>query len=848
MYKGLNIDPKILSNFGIYKYQEDICIDIVKRILKTQYSFENGKEIKPEDKKENTEDVVILKSITGSGKTVMLIKILDILMELERNNNINKMNILWASNSAELNKQSLNKFWNGSQSDSFSSYFDDLNIFEISNSSSKLSDNTVGFINTQKLGKKANLNKESEQNGYQNFFNTLSKLKKENLKILIIDECHNGLNEDGILAKIKENYKPDVVIAASATPKRFKEYYDKYLGDTYTHKIFETELEDVKSEGIIKDNIVLLKESVEGQEYSSTLTKIVVEDYFSIKDLWGKYIVKNPIEVNENTNIQKDPIILIQVEDKFEENINDFTKLVMDLITFSDGKLSFDNVYHSLVSKRQPIELLTPEKPSINYIDASKINNEKKLKVVIFKKNLQEGWDCPRAEILYSIRPVKSGKDIAQILGRVLRNPFKKSIEDSELEDLMSVYFYAPHYDNKLLKEIAAEINDKVKIKEVSEQIKKVSYSFEIDDDFLNKVNNKKLPTFDKSEIKSPYTVLKTLAQEHKKTKKVNKEICNIVINKIKNAITEDNVKTTISDSLNKTKVKLEDFFNENYESTVEKSEARSKVLDDIDFKYKKTIRGIELLDNADPLNTPLFNKVEELYDDGDLDEQFEIIKIFYPEATTIQLVKIFLLTTIEHNSIKKIMNDIFKEQINILRQDSNLVISDQDVETSVLTLEKYIEKEFNKKNVFEYEKLNCALSNVKKKDKTIINKDSALEEKVIDYLNSKLVSWIRNYTDSKSLKIAYDFEEDIHAFFPDFIGFDSEDNFTIVETKAKAFEDHIVKLKGTLKYCQKNKCALIWIIQHKKTYKKLNIAKVSSDIDKLTSDNLLDYCDDLPL
>ena len=129
-----------------------------------------------------------------------------------------------------------------------------------------------------------------------------------------------------------------------------------------------------------------------------------------------------------------------------------------------------------------------------------------------------------------------------------------------------------------------------------------------------------------------------------------------------------------------------------------------------------------------------------------------------------------------------------------------------------------------------------------------ILNKDSALEEKVIDYLNSKLVSWIRNYTDSKSLKIAYDFEEDIHAFFPDFIGFDSEDNFTIVETKAKAFEDHIVKLKGTLKYCQKNKCALIWIIQHKKTYKKLNIAKVSSDIDKLTSDNLLDYCDDLPL
>ena len=90
MYKGLNINKNILSNFGIYKYQEDICINIVKRILSTQYSYNEKTEIEtsPLDKKENTEDVIILKSITGSGKTIMLIKILDILMELERNNNI----------------------------------------------------------------------------------------------------------------------------------------------------------------------------------------------------------------------------------------------------------------------------------------------------------------------------------------------------------------------------------------------------------------------------------------------------------------------------------------------------------------------------------------------------------------------------------------------------------------------------------------------------------------------------------------------------------------------------------------------------------------------------------------
>lgn len=850
MYKGLNINKNILSNFGIYKYQEDICINIVKRILSTQYSYDEKIKIEtsPLDKKENTEDVIILKSITGSGKTIMLIKILDILMELERNNNINKMNILWASNSAELNKQSLNKFWNSSHSNSFSSYFDDFNIFEINDKSSKLTDNTVGFINTQKLGKKANLNKESEKNGYQNFFDTLSKIKKDNLKILVIDECHNGLNEDGILSKIKTNYKPDVIIAASATPNKFKEYYDKKLADKYTCKTFDTNLEDVKSEGIIKDNIVLLKESIQEQNYSSTLTKIVIEDYFNIKEMWNKYIYKNPIEVNENLNIQKEPVILIQVEDKFEENMNDFTKLVKDIIKYSEEKISYDNIYHSLISKKQPIELLTPDKPLIKYIDASKIDSEEKLKVVIFKKNLQEGWDCPRAEILYSIRPVKSGKDIAQILGRVLRNPFKKNIIDEELEDLMSVYFYAPYYDNKLLKDIAAEINDKVKIKETKNQIKKISYSFEIDENFINKVNNKKLPVFDKNEIKTPYVLLNNILLKEKKTKKIKKRICDKIIDEIMDSIKVENVQKTISDSLNRTKVKLEDFFNEKYESSNEKAIEREKVLDDIDFKYKKIIKGLDLLDDDNPENSPLFNTVEDLYDENELEEEFKIIRKFYPEATDKQLIKIFLLTAIEHKSVKKIMNDIFKDQINKLRSESNLVTKNQEVETSTLILEKFIEKEFNKNNIVEYPKLNCALSNRKDKTKTIINKDSNLEEKVVNYLNKNLKAWIRNYTDSNSLKIAYKFEEEIRGFHPDFIGFDNEDNFTIIETKAKAFDDHIVKLKGTLKYCQKNNCALIWIIQHQKSYKKLNIAKVEENIDELNTDNLLDYCDDLPL
>lgn len=843
MYQGLNFSQSILSNFSIYKFQEKIIIDIVKRIMSEQYSYEN--DIYTKNKKRN--DVIILKSITGSGKTVMLIKVLDILMELKRNNNMNNMNIIWASNSAELNKQSMNKFWNNSGSNYFSSYFDDFNMYEINEQVNKLEDNTIGFINTQKLGKNTNLNKESEFNGYKNFFDTLSNLKQENLKILIIDECHNGVNEDGILYKIKENYKPDVIIAASATPLKFKEYFDNYLTTNYTKKEFKTNLEDVKKAGIIKDNIILLKESVLTQDYSSSLTKIVVEDYFVIKNMWDKYKNINSTELNENINIQKDPIILVQVEDKFEDNINDFTKLVLDIIKFSNGEISIDNIYHTLISKKQPIELLNPEKSLIKYIDASKIDSEKKLKVIIFKKNLQEGWDCPRAEILYSIRPVKSGKDIAQILGRVLRNPFKKNIIDEEFIDLMSVYFYAPYYDNNLLKDISSEINDKINIQEKNSQIKKEIYSFEIDEEFINKINNKNLPISDKEQMKSPYIVLMNILSERKERNRIF-DIARRIINIVSYSITSDNVKTTISDSLNKTKVKIEDFFNESYNSKVEKSEARSKVLDDIEFKYKKSIRGIELLDNEDPQNSTLFHELENLYDENKLINEFNIIKKFYPEATEVQLIKIFWLTAIEHNSIKKIINDEFKNEINLLTKYSNVVKKDTDNKKEFsFYMEKNINKEFNPNNISIIKAEKSALKY--DKDKTIINFDSDLELKVINYLNKNLNSWIRNFTDSKSFKISYIFEEEVHSFYPDFLGFDLDDNFTIIETKAKAFEDHIIKLKAILNYCSKiDNCSLIWIIQHKKSYKKLNIQKIKDDINILNPDNLLNYCDDLPL
>ncbi len=59
----------------------------------------------------------------------------------------------------------------------------------------------------------------------------------------------------------------------------------------------------------------------------------------------------------------------------------------------------------------------------IRRVDASRIEEDEKSIVVFFKMNLSTGWDCPRAETMMSFRHANDYTYIAQLLGRMIRNP-----------------------------------------------------------------------------------------------------------------------------------------------------------------------------------------------------------------------------------------------------------------------------------------------------------------------------------------------------------------------------------------------------------------------------------------
>jgi len=55
----------------------------------------------------------------------------------------------------------------------------------------------------------------------------------------------------------------------------------------------------------------------------------------------------------------------------------------------------------------------------VRKVEASRIDADKNIGVVLFKTSLSTGWDCPRAEVMMSFRRAEDHTYIAQLLGRM---------------------------------------------------------------------------------------------------------------------------------------------------------------------------------------------------------------------------------------------------------------------------------------------------------------------------------------------------------------------------------------------------------------------------------------------
>ena len=136
------------------------------------------------------------------------------------------------------------------------------------------------------------------------------------------------------------------------------------------------------------------------------------------------------------------PIVLFQAEADVKEDSQTFKKIkeyLMDKLGIPEAEIA---VKTSKEDKLQDKDLLSRD-CAIRYI--------------ITVNALKEGWDCPFAYVLASLANRNSQTDVAQIVGRILRQPYAES---ANVKKLNACYVFSQSGDfNHTVQSVAAGLN-----------------------------------------------------------------------------------------------------------------------------------------------------------------------------------------------------------------------------------------------------------------------------------------------------------------------------------------------------------------------------------------------------
>lgn len=226
------------------------------------------------------------------------------------------------------------------------------------------------------------------QGAMENFLGTVTRsLFSTDLNkrvYLIKDECHQATNN---LDNISESYFSKV-INISATPKLSRRQVP--------------DVEITEEEAL---NAKLIKDVEWNESYESRVTD-AIDKFKEIKDDYRNLLGVNPCLIIQISNKEKADDDLNEIQKALSKNQD----LKWMLIVNEKKDCDTNDV---LKAKRVPVE---------RWKDYAK-SNESTIDIIIFKLVITEGWDIPRACMLYQMRITQSKQLDEQVVGRVRRNP-----------------------------------------------------------------------------------------------------------------------------------------------------------------------------------------------------------------------------------------------------------------------------------------------------------------------------------------------------------------------------------------------------------------------------------------
>ena len=329
---------------------------------------------------------IILKSPTGSGKTIILTYFMHQYIQSFR-----KTVFVWLTpgkgNLEEQSKTKMDKYIHASQTKLLADVM-----------TGGFKENDSCFINWEKLTKKGNnALKDSERT---NFVEHIARALNDGLRfVVIVDESHqnNTVKADEII----QYFHTDKIIRCSATPKGIK-----------NAEIIEIPEEDVIAEGLIKKMLVINEDFPQNVETDNQNAYLLEKALCKQRSLRSAFLAADR-DIN--------PLIVVQIPNKSEKMQDDIEHY------FEKQGITYEN--------KQLAIWLSDMHENLEGIDEP---NAKPIAVII-KQAVATGWDCPRAHILVKLRDNMDETFEIQTIGRIRRMPEAKHYENDILD---SCYLY----------------------------------------------------------------------------------------------------------------------------------------------------------------------------------------------------------------------------------------------------------------------------------------------------------------------------------------------------------------------------------------------------------------------
>jgi len=431
--------------YHLFDYQREAALGVIASLQRGQDDWE----------RHQSRSSFALSAVTGAGKTVIATAVIEAMLYGTSDLGTDpdpRATFLWVTDDPALNRQTKSKMLAASD------LLQPRQLQVLGNDflDAELKPGMTYFLNIQQLSKNAGLAQGGRNLRQHSMWDVIANTINNGRTDLyvVVDEAHKGMrpaqNRKTIVQRIisgehGSNPPVPVVWGISATIERFEDAMKGITGRT-SYPYVQVDLDKVRASGLIKDEIGLDEPDEKGT-FGSTLLREAVKATLDYEQRWDAY-------TTAETEPRVLPVLVMQVPDKASP-----AKLaeLLQIVEEEWPSLGPDAVVH-VFGEHEPIDVGDRR---VRWVHPESVQGDSDVRVVLAKEAISTGWDCPRAEVLYSERPAKDSTRIAQIIGRMVRQPLAQRIATDDA--LNSVICYLPLFDRKALATIKAELEGKGK-------------------------------------------------------------------------------------------------------------------------------------------------------------------------------------------------------------------------------------------------------------------------------------------------------------------------------------------------------------------------------------------------